>query len=208
MTEAIIKNKIIAILRNVPLSRVRDTAAALYEGGIRLMEVTFNQSGDLSQTAAAIEEINREFEGKVLVGAGTVLTEEQLYMAEKSGAKFIISPNVNCKIIAETKRLGLISIPGAMTPSEAVQAHGAGADFVKLFPIECLGAGYLKSVCSPLTHINFIAVGGVNDKNMLEFFKAGACAVGVGGNLVNLKHINEGNYMQLTETVLLYTRQL
>lgn len=197
----ILDKKIIAIVRGADEAQALSAAKALYEGGVTLVEVTFNQKAPETfvKTAAAIKAISEELEGKVLVGAGTVTSAEQVTIAAEAGAKYIISPDTDIEVIKKTRELGLVSLPGAYTPSEAKQAYNAGADFVKLFP--CVGdaPSYIKAVCAPLNHIRFLAVGGVNEDNAKDFFKAGAVGIGVGSNLVNKKLMDEGNYGEITE---------
>lgn len=118
-------------------------------------------------------------------------------MAADAGARYIISPDVNPALIAETKRLGLTSLPGAMSPTEIVTAWNAGADAVKVFPIGDLGVGYLKAIRAPLSHIPLIAVGGVNERNCADFLRAGAIGVGVGGQLVNREWIDAGEFYKI-----------
>ncbi|KAA8672686.1 bifunctional 4-hydroxy-2-oxoglutarate aldolase/2-dehydro-3-deoxy-phosphogluconate aldolase [Clostridium sp. MT-14] len=142
----------------------------------------------------SIELIKKEFKGEICVGAGTVLTIEQVNNAIEAGADYIISPNTDIKVIKETKRLNKISIPGAFTPSEIVTAYDAGADFVKLFPAGLLGAGYIKAVYGPLNYIPLLAVGGVNLDNISQLMGAGISGVGVGGNLVNKKNVQAGEF--------------
>lgn len=141
-----------------------------------------------------------------MVGAGTVLTQEQLRMAAQAGAQYIISPNCDVEIIKKTVELGLVSMPGVMTPSEAVAAYQAGASFVKVFPIGDLGASYLKAMRAPLSHIPFLAVGGVNPDNVAEFMRAGAVGAGVGGNMTNKDWIAAGEYDRITETAAALVR--
>ena len=197
----ILDKKILAIVRGADEAQALSAAKALYEGGVTLVEVTFNQKAPETfvKTAAAIKAISEELEGKVLVGAGTVTSAEQVTIAAEAGAKYIISPDTDIEVIKKTRELGLVSLPGAYTPSEAKQAYNAGADFVKLFP--CVGdaPSYIKAVCAPLNHIRFLAVGGVNEDTAKDFFKAGAVGIGVGSNLVNKKLMDEGNYGEITE---------
>jgi len=196
--EAIKKHKIVAILRKVPSDKLQATVEALYSGGIRLMEVTFDPSGEMSEeeTLRQIQFIAEHFE-EVLAGAGTVLEAEQVIKAAQAGAKYIISPNSDEAVIRQTVKEGLVSMPGAFTPSEAVNAHKWGADFVKLFPIGKLGSGYVKDIAAPLSHISFIAVGGVDDSNINEFLKAGCVGAGVGSSLVNKKLITAEKFEEL-----------
>jgi len=198
--EKVLEHKIIAIVRGVDGSSVLKTAQALYEGGIRLVEVTFNQKDPSSwcQTAEAIRSIRAEMGDKMLVGAGTVTSPELVQMAADAGAMYIISPDTDVEVIKKTRELGLVSMPGAYTATEAKQAHKAGADFVKLFPCIEGAPAYLKALCAPLNHIKFLAVGGVNADNAATFLRSGAVGVGVGGSLVNKKWVEAGQFHLLT----------
>ena len=133
------------------------------------------------------------------MGAGTVTSLEMLEGAYNAGAKFIVSPDTNPEVIKATVEKGMVSMPGAMTPTEIITAYKCGADFVKVFPVLNLGADYIKAVRGPYNHIPLLAVGGVNEKNMGDFIKAGACGVGVGGNLVNKDWIAKGEFEKITE---------
>lgn len=198
--QEILDKKIIAIVRGADEKQAVEIARALYEGGITLVEVTFNQKAPETffNTANAIRQIRAVMGEKMLVGAGTVTSVELVDMAAQAGAQYIISPDTDPAVIRRTHDLGLVSLPGAYTPSEAKQAHNAGADFVKLFP--CVGdaAAYLKAVCAPMNHIRFLAVGGVTADNAAAFLLAGAVGVGVGGSLVNKKWIEAGEYHKIT----------
>lgn len=198
---AILENKIISIVRGMDEEKAMKIADALYEGGIRLVEVTFNQKDPSTHkvSAAAIRAIKEKYEGKMLVGAGTVTSVELVELAASAGAAYIISPDTDPEVIRRTKELGLVSLPGAYTATEAKIAHNAGADFVKLFPCIEGAPAYLKALCAPLNHIKFLAVGGVNADNCAEFMKAGAVGVGVGGCLVNKKWVDAGEYWRITE---------
>ena len=132
------------------------------------------------------------------IGAGTVITEKQAELTWRAGGTFIISPDTNEAVIAKTKELGMISIPGALTPTEAQRAHRAGADFVKLFPAGSLGASYLKAICAPLSHIRFLVVGGIDEKNIPEYRKAGARGFGIGSAIVNAKALEQCDAAQWT----------
>ncbi len=205
--QAVQKEKVIAILRRVPSTDVLHTAQALYEGGIRLMEVTFDQSSDnaLQTTSQAIKVIKAEFGSDVFVGAGTVLNDEQLMAAHGAGAQYIISPHTDPNLIKRTIELGLVSMPGAYTPSEVMNAYSVGAAAVKIFPTGSNAIEYIKAIRAPLSHIPMLAVGGVTADNMSEFLKAGAVAVGVGSNLVNLNAIKNGDFAKITDTAKSYT---
>lgn len=187
---------IIAILRDVPSERIVDTVRALYDGGIRCCEVPFRprDRGACQDVLKGISLLRTAFGETMALGAGTVLTPDDVTEAAKAGATYMVSPNTNAAVIAQTKALGLLSVPGAMTPTEAVTAHDAGADFVKLFPAGNLGLGYIKALMGPLSHIPFVAVGGVNAQNTPDFLRIGCVGVGVGGNLADLTLIRNGDY--------------
>lgn len=197
---AVVEKKIIAIVRGVYGTDCERLAQALLDGGIGLMEFTFDQKNpsDWERTCENISMVCRKYEGKMLCGAGTVLTVEQVRMAKVAGAAFIVSPNTSREVIEETVRLDMVSMPGAMSPTEIVEASGYGADFVKVFPTANLGTAYLKAVRGPLNHIPLLAVGGVNYENIGEFMKAGAAGAGIGGDLVNKDWIAAGEFERIT----------
>ena len=200
--QAVEKEKIIAIVRGVESEKCLEVAQALYDGGIRLMEITYNQKAPESweTTANTIGAIAKEFKERMFVGAGTVTTPELVELTARNGGLFIISPDTNEAVIRKTRELGLVSMPGAFTPSEVLTAHYAGADVVKLFPAGAMGTGYLKAICAPISHVKIMAVGGINEKNAAEFMAAGAVGVGVGGNLANKNWIDSGEFYKITET--------
>lgn len=196
----ILDRKIIAIVRGIEPEKVVRVAQALYDGGVTLMEITFNQKDPASwqETADAIAAVKAQMGDRMFVGAGTVTSPELVELAAKAGAGYIISPDTDPSVIAKTLELGLVSLPGAYTPTEAKQAHNAGADFVKLFP--CVGDAvtYLKALRAPLSHIRFLAVGGINADNAAEFIRAGALGVGVGSCLINAAWVNAGEFEKIT----------
>jgi len=199
--QEILRGKIIAIVRGVEPEKALKIAEALYAGGIRMVEVTFNQKDPASfeKTAQAIRMIREAMGEKMLVGAGTVTSVELVDMAAQAGAGYIISPDTDVEVIRYTRKIGLVSIPGSYTATEAKQAHNAGADFIKLFP--CIGdaPAYVKALCAPFNHIRFLAVGGINADNAAAPLKAGAVGVGVGGSLVNKTWADNGEYWRITE---------
>ena len=195
-------NPVLERIRNlgiIPVVKLDDAkdavplAKALCEGGLPVAEVTF-------RTDAAEESIRRMTESfpDMFVGAGTVLSLEQLDLCEQAGGEYMIAPNVNEALIRECVGRGLVAMPGAMTPSEAVSAHEAGADFVKIFPAGSLGPGYVKALAAPLSHIRFLAVGGISAANAAEFMAAGCVGVGVGGNLTKKEWIAAGEWSKIT----------
>lgn len=203
--ESIEKNKIIAILRGVPADKLIKTAESLYDGGIRLLEITYNfKNVSDTETADGIKRLCEYFKNDMFIGAGTVLTENQVVLTHEAGGKFIISPNVDKDVIKKTNELGLVSLPGGLTPSEICEAHKYGADFVKLFPITNLGVNYIKAVKAPLSNIKLLAVGGINEKNIPEYLNSGVCGFGVGSNIVNSKMIENNDFNSITELAKKY----
>lgn len=208
--KAIEKEKIVVIARGVESKKLIPLAKAMYDGGIRLLEITYSANGSVSdeETAKNIEILSKEFEGKMYIGAGTVLTKKQVELTKKAGGKFIISPDTNKEVIEKTVELGLVSMPGALTPSEIQSAHIYGADFVKLFPVSNFGIGYVKAVKAPLSHIKMLAVGGVDENNMTDYLKAGISGFGIGTNIVNKKLVDEEKFDEITLLAKKYVSNL
>ncbi len=198
--QQILEHKLIVIVRGVYGEDCVKLAEALYEGGIRMMEITFDHSKPelLHRTSDTIQAVKQYMGEKMAVGAGTVTTLETLELAKNAGAQFIISPDTNEAVIRKTLEGKMVSIPAAMTATEVLTAYSYGADFVKMFPIGNLGAGYLKAICAPINYVPLLAVGGVNEKNIGEFLNAGAVGAGVGGNLVNKEWIKAGEFDKIT----------
>lgn len=203
---AIKERKIIAIVRGVEPKKLVPLAKALYDGGIRLMEITYSADGSVSdeETAAVVGALANEFDGRMYIGSGTVLTREQVKRTNDAGGRFIISPNTDAEVIRYTKELGMVSIPGALTPSEAEAANRAGADFVKLFPVTSMGVSYVKAIAAPLSHIRFLAVGGITPENIGEYLDIGVCGFGIGSNIINKEYIAEENYEKITASAKEY----
>lgn len=204
--EAINKEKIVVIVRGVESEKLIPMAEAMYKGGIRLLEVTYSANGKISdeETAENIKKLSEHFEGRMYIGAGTVINEKQVELTKQAGGKFIISPDAYPEVIKKTREEGLVSMPGALTPSEIQMAHRAGADFVKLFPITNMGVDYVKAVSAPLSHIKFLAVGGVDLTNIGDYLKAGVCGFGIGSNIIDKKKLAENDYEGITELAKKY----
>lgn len=199
--QAVRDHKLIAIVRGVEPEKCVRIAQALYDGGIRLMEITYDQKHPESWeiTAEAIGAVAKVMAGKMHIGAGTVTCTRLVELTHQYGGRFIISPDVNEDVIRCTNELGMVSIPGVLTPTEVMTAYRAGADFVKLFPAGTMGAGYLKAVKAPISHVEMLVVGGVDEKNIASFLAAGAAGAGIGGNMVNRAWVEAGQYEKITE---------
>jgi 2-dehydro-3-deoxyphosphogluconate aldolase/(4S)-4-hydroxy-2-oxoglutarate aldolase len=199
VSEDINKNKLIAICRKIYGDDLYKLADALSLGGVRLMEITFDQADpdNIAKTSEAIRMLTDKFDGKLLPGAGTVLSKKQVKAAFDAGARYIISPNVDVEVITYTKELGLFSIPGAMTPSEILTAHKTGADFVKLFPSGTLGFQYIKDILAPISHVKLVATGGVTEETLPQYLDLGFAGAGVSGRLIDKKLIKEGNFGEI-----------
>ena len=205
LVDLLLEKKIIAIVRGTYGEDLRNLALALYKGGIRFIEVTFDQKDPncLEKTSAAIKMLGSlKTESSVeplCLGAGTVLNVEQVQTAYDAGAEYIVSPNTNAKVIAKTKELGMLSIPGAMTPTEILQAHDLGADVVKLFPSASLGLNYVKDILAPISHVNIIATAGITEENFASFLALGLKGAGISGRLTDKNLIASENWSELTQ---------
>ena len=204
MRENVIKKveseRLIVILRGIEDEKLIPLAEAMYEGGVRLLEVTYSQDGRISdeQTAENIRLLVEHFGDRMYIGAGTVLTERQVELTYEAGGRFIISPDTSAEVIMKTRELGLVSMPGALTPTEIQAAHKYGADFVKLFPIANMGPGYVKAVKAPLSHIKLLAVGGVDETNMRDYLKAGVSGFGISSSIVDKEALKNNDYAAIT----------
>lgn len=172
--------KIIAILRGDFAGREEDIVAAMISGGLTAVEVTLNSR----DAFAAINRLAKRFGSEMAVGAGTVLTPNEVLRAADAGAQFIVSPNRDIAVIEQTKKLDLVSLPGCFTPSEVVEAVNAGADAAKLFPATSLGPAFVKALRGPLPQIRTVPTGGVTAELAREYFAAGAWAIGAGSELL------------------------
>lgn len=199
VVEKIREGRVIAIIRGFEPDVCLHLAEAYAKGGIRAVEVTYRQNAPETwkDTAAAISAIAARFGDVLAVGAGTVLTSEQLKMTADAGGRFMVAPNVKPSLIRECAAGGLAAIPGAMTPSEVVEAWEAGATFVKVFPAGTLGPGYIKALRAPLAHVRLLAVGGVTPDNAAAFMQAGSEGVGVSGALCDKQAIAAGDWASI-----------
>jgi 2-dehydro-3-deoxyphosphogluconate aldolase/(4S)-4-hydroxy-2-oxoglutarate aldolase len=202
------KHKLVVICRRIYGEDLKKLAAALFKGGVRLMEVTFDQQDPdcISKTCGAILMLSELYGDALLVGAGTVLNERQVDAAFNAGAKYIVSPDHNPAVVKRTKELGLVSMPGAMTPTEILAAHDCGADFVKLFPATTLGFKYIKDILAPISHVKLVATAGVNEENFGQYLDLGFAGAGISGRLTDKKLIESGDFEELTRRAEVFCR--
>ena len=187
---------VIPVVRATTADEAMRAIDAIREGGISVLEITMTVPGAVS----VIEQIAARFGNDALVGAGTVLDAETAKACISAGAQFIVSPALNMETIAYCREQKVAVMPGALTPTEVVQAWNAGADFVKVFPAGAVGgASYLKALKAPLPQIELVPTGGVSLKTAADFIRAGAAALGVGADLVDIKAIREGQAAIITE---------
>jgi 2-dehydro-3-deoxyphosphogluconate aldolase / (4S)-4-hydroxy-2-oxoglutarate aldolase len=181
---------VVPVIRASSADEAARVIDAIAEGGIDVFEITMTVPG----AVGLIQDIGTKYGDSAVVGAGTVMDPETAERCIDAGAQFVISPSLNLDTIAACRAQGIAVMPGALTPTEIVTAWNAGADFVKVFPAEALGgATYLKNLKGPLPHVKIIPTGGVSLANAADFIRAGARAVGVGTELVNLNAIRAGN---------------
>ena len=208
--ELIKKEGLIVIFRGVGFDKIDKTAEAMYDGGVRVIEIAFNPSDEntVQKTTALIKEVKDKLGDKMTVGAGTVICEEYLVAAYNAGAEFIFSPDTDVDIIRLTKKLGLVSIPGALTPSECKTAYKNGADIIKLFPATVDKIDYIINITRPLSHIPFICTGGTNENTIEAFIKAGATGVGTGLSILKPELIESENYAEITRLARLHVDRI
>ncbi|MBQ2866671.1 MAG: bifunctional 4-hydroxy-2-oxoglutarate aldolase/2-dehydro-3-deoxy-phosphogluconate aldolase [Clostridia bacterium] len=208
--QKILEHKAIAIVRGVYGEDCLNLAKALYAGGIRLLEATFDQKSESERikTAETIKLLCRELGDRMYFGAGTVTTTEMVKLAKSAGATFIISPDTCEEVIKCTVAEGLVSIPGALTPTEIAQAHRYGADFVKVFPANAMGPAYIKNVAAPLSHVRMLAVGGVDGSTIGAYLGAGAVGAGVASCLFKKEWIKNGQWDLITQASKEFTALL
>lgn len=195
------EKKVIAIVRGIYGEDCLGLARALHAGGVDLMECTFDQEDKAEQmkTVDTIKLLVKELGGEMCFGAGTVTTVEMVKMAKEADAQFIVSPNTDEAVIKATIEADMVSIPGALTPTEIKYAKNCGADFIKVFPACDMGIRYFKNIHAPLQGCRMLAVGGVNEKDAKDYLAAGCCGVGVAGCLFKKDWVMAGEWEKITE---------
>jgi 2-dehydro-3-deoxyphosphogluconate aldolase/(4S)-4-hydroxy-2-oxoglutarate aldolase len=191
----------------IPVLRAKSTQQALavvnamIAGGVTIVEVTLT----CPDACGVLRELKQQFGSQLLLGSGTVTTAKEADETIEAGAEFVVSPSFHPDVVQATKAAHKLSIPGALTPTEVITAYRAGADYVKIFPCSAMGgAPYLKALLAPFPHLKLIPTGGVTVDTAETFLRAGARALGVGSDLVDLKAIDEGRPEVITETARKY----
>ena len=196
---------LIPVLRAKSVAQGRAVVDATIAGGVTIVEVTMTAPGAID----LLKELNKAYGSQLLLGSGTVTTADQARATIDAGAEFVVSPSLHLEVIAVTKKNNKIACPGSLTPTEAITAWNAGADYVKIFPCSAVGgASYLKAVAAPFPHLKLIPTGGVTLDTAASFIKAGARALGVGSDLVNLAAVDAGHSKSITETARAYLKVL
>jgi 2-dehydro-3-deoxyphosphogluconate aldolase / (4S)-4-hydroxy-2-oxoglutarate aldolase len=204
-SEIIERVGLVPVLRAKSIAQAHALVEAMIAGGVTVVEVTMT----VPNAVHLLKELKKEHGAKILLGSGTVTTAKEAEDTINAGAEFVVSPSLHPDVIAATKAAGKLSIPGALTPTEVITAHRAGADYVKIFPCSAMGgASYLRSLLAPFPHFKLIPTGGVTLKTAEEFIRAGARALGVGSDLVNLAAIDEGKPELITEAARAYLEVL
>ena len=192
---------LIPVLRAGSIQTGHALVNAMMAGGVTVVEVTMTVPNALT----LLRELKQRHGDSLLLGSGTVTDAAQAQATIDAGAEFVVSPSLHLDVIAKTKELGKISIPGALTPTEVITAWRAGADYVKIFPCSAMGgASYLKSLLAPFPELKLIPTGGVTLQTAADFLKAGARALGVGTDLVNTPAIAEGKPEIITNAARAY----
>jgi 2-dehydro-3-deoxyphosphogluconate aldolase/(4S)-4-hydroxy-2-oxoglutarate aldolase len=191
---------IVAVVRSHDGSHLAEVVRALADGGVTVAEITMTVPDALD----VLRTVRRELGGRVLLGAGTVLDPETARACFLAGAEFLVSPTINLDVIRMARRYDKVVMPGAFTPTEILSAWEAGADVVKVFPAEVLGPAFFKAMRGPLPQVRLMPTGGVDLTTAAEFLKAGACCLGVGGQLVDAKAIAARDFGRIRDLAKQY----
>jgi 2-dehydro-3-deoxyphosphogluconate aldolase/(4S)-4-hydroxy-2-oxoglutarate aldolase len=201
--EIIERVRLIPVLRARNAGQAHAVVQAMIAGGVTVVEVTMTVPGAID----VLKELKQEYGSKLLLGSGTVTTAAEAQATINAGAEFVVSPSLHPEVITATKTNGKLSIPGALTPTEVITAWKAGASYVKIFPCSAMGgASYLKSLLAPFPFLKLIPTGGVTLETASSFIQAGAQALGVGSDLVNLAAIDAGHPETITEAARAYLK--
>jgi len=186
---------IVLVVRGKSADELMGGIQAVYEGGVRAIEITFS----VADAVSLIAKLNERLGDKILLGAGTVMNPSDAVAAVNAGARYVVAPNTNIEVVGMAKRLGVPVMPGAYTPTEVVNAWNAGADVVKIFPASVGGPEYIRTLKGPLPDIPLMPTGGVDMDTAAAFLDAGAFALGTGTALFDKKLLAAKDYKGLTE---------
>lgn len=202
---SIIDIGVVPVVRTPTAESAIKSIEAIFRGGIRAAEITMTVPGAIK----ALEKVADQFGDKIVLGAGTVLDPETARACMLAGAQFFVTPSLKPATIEMVRRYSKVIMPGALTPTEVLTAWEAGADVVKVFPCGNVGgAKYIKALKGPFPQIEMVPTGGVNLDTTVDFLKAGACAVAVGGELIDAKSIAENKYEVFEERARLYLEKV
>ena len=193
--DAMLAGGVVAVIRMKDVERLSRVVMAIREGGVKCIEITMTVPGAVEIIAGMVKSVPPD----VTIGAGTVTDKGTAIDVVTAGAKFVVSPVFRPDVVSVTRAAGVVAVPGCYTPTEILSAWEAGADIVKVFPATTLGPKYFKDIAGPFPHIRLMPTGGVTIDNVGEWIRAGAVAVGIGGDLLDKKAIEEGRYEVLTE---------
>jgi 2-dehydro-3-deoxyphosphogluconate aldolase/(4S)-4-hydroxy-2-oxoglutarate aldolase len=194
IVSALTEAGVIAIVRTQSAEAVAPVVEALMAGGLNAIEITMTVPGALE----IIRATRKNFDEKILLGAGTIIDVKTCQAVIEAGAEYIVSPITRPELVTAAHALGKPTALGAYTPTEAQTAHEAGSDFIKIFPADGLGPNYIKNLKAPLPHLRIVPTGGVTVANVGEWIRAGASAVGVGSALVSAQLLKDKNWAELT----------
>src|SRR5437660_11756706 len=191
---------IVAVVRSPDSQQLVEVARALADGGVTVVEITMTVPHALD----VVRQVRQALGDRLLLGAGTVLDPETARAALLAGAEYLVAPTVNVEVIRLCRRYDRLVMPGAFTPTEILTAWEAGADIVKVFPADVLGPAFFKALRGPLPQVRLMPTGGVDLKTAADFLKAGACCLGVGGQLVEPKAVAERNFDRIRDLARQY----
>jgi 2-dehydro-3-deoxyphosphogluconate aldolase / (4S)-4-hydroxy-2-oxoglutarate aldolase len=196
----VLDSGIVAIVRSPDTAQLAEVCRALADGGVTVVEITMTVPNALD----VLREVKKTLGDKLLLGAGTILDPETGRAALLAGAEFIVAPALNLEVVKLCQRYDKLVMPGCFTPTEILTAWEAGADIVKVFPADCLGPQFFKALKGPLPQIRLMPTGGVDLKTAADFLRAGACCLGVGGQLVEPKAVAERNFDRIRDLARQY----
>ena len=198
--QRVLDSGIVAVVRSPDSQQLVETARALADGGVNVVEITMTVPDALD----VVRQVHKALGDRLLLGAGTILDSETCRAALLAGAEYIVAPTLNLDVIRQCRRYNKLVMPGAFTPTEILAAWEAGADIVKVFPADVVGPAFFKAMQGPLPQIRLMPTGGVDLTTAAAFLKAGACCLGVGGQLVEPRAVAEGNFNRIRDLARQY----